>query len=87
MPSDPGLSEAMAIVASGDAAAIERQLGDMGKLGTQWGPLLIARLGDKQVHDAVRDALVSLAPRIVGQLHDALLDPEQPDAARRRLFH
>jgi hypothetical protein len=48
------------------------------------GPVL-ALLGSEAHARAARRALTQIAPKVVGQLIDALLDPDTPPAVRRRL--
>src|SRR5262249_19670183 len=48
--------------------------------------LLIALLGREDVKKDVLRALRDLAPRVTGQLVDALVDLEQPAAVRRRIL-
>ncbi len=47
--------------------------------------LLIPLLARRDLHREIIDALRRIAPKIAGQLTDALLDPEQPFVVRRRL--
>lgn len=56
-------------------------------LDARASPILIELLGhpDQRVVEAAVDALKELAPRIVGQLIDCLLDDEQPIVVRRRI--
>lgn len=48
-------------------------------------PHLIPLLGQQEVADEVRTELRWLAPRILGQLTDALVDPDVPLSARARI--
>jgi len=48
-------------------------------------PYLIPLLAEEEAAEHIRTELRWLVPRIVGQLTDALLDPDQPPLARQRI--
>jgi hypothetical protein len=68
---------------SGDPERIRAHLDD--EPNAQLATLLIPLLARRDMNREVVMALRKLAPRIAGQLTDALLDPEQPFVVRRRL--
>jgi len=69
---------------STDAARVRRALHSE-HLGRRHTPLLIDLLAHPELADEVRLELRWLVPRIIGQLTDALLDPDTPEVVRRRL--
>lgn len=69
---------------SGDAHRVRGAI-LMGALEPMHGPHLIALLGWDEVRADVARALKPLAKRITGQLADALLDPREEFAIRRRI--
>lgn len=74
----------MADLNSGQADRIRVALHSAG-LDVTMVPHLIPLLGQQDVADEVRTELRWLAPRVLGQLTDALLDPDVPLAARCRI--
>jgi hypothetical protein len=76
---------AVAALESGDPAAVRRVLAASEALDPRLVPWLIPLLGRNDVFLDVLRALRRLAPRITGQLLDALLDPGQDPAVRRRV--
>jgi hypothetical protein len=55
------------------------------KLSPRVGPVLIELLAEDQYARPAQDALGRLAPRMTGQIVDALLDPTNPQVIRRRI--
>ncbi len=51
----------------------------------RWTPLLVPMLARADVRADVEDVLSALAPRVVGQLADTMLDSAQPFVVRRRI--
>ncbi len=84
-PADPAVA-ATADLRSGD---IGRARAALGPAFAQLHPLLAPHLIDLVAHDRLaHDAAAALercAPRLTGQLVDALLDPARPRATRRRV--
>lgn len=81
---DPDVGRIMALH-SGDREAVRRALPSGGGLSPALVPHVIPLLAwDEVSQDCVR-ALRSVAEERVGELADALLDPNQPFAVRRRL--
>ena len=81
---DPVLRQ-VASLRSGNARIVRQALQEQSSLDAVLAPHGIELLGwDEVAPDAVA-ALRKLAPQIVGQLVDALLNPEQPFAVRRRI--
>jgi ATP/ADP translocase len=75
----------IAALRSGDAQKVRRVLRQAGQLDAALVPHVILLLAwDDMAPDAVA-ALGQIAPRIAGQLLDALLDQEQSFAVRRRI--
>jgi len=79
----PRLSAVYAL-ASGDAEEIENALGRL-EPGEPAVACAIALLGDPAQHENALRALRTSAPRITGQLVDALLDPDTELDVRRRI--
>ena len=75
---------AVADLVSGDAERIRATLTGA-QIDARMTPLLIPLLGHSRLADEVRLELRWLAPRIIGQLTDALLDPDLPVTTRGRL--
>jgi hypothetical protein len=82
-PGGEALREAIGDLLSEDAQRIRTRLRD--EPDPRWTPFLISLLARTDVRATVHDALVQLAPRITGQLVDALLDGSQPFVVRRRI--
>ncbi len=83
-PVSAALATAVAALTSGDNAAIRRcLLGNF--MDVRLVPCLIPLLAHDAVAEDVRMELRWMAPRIIGTLCDALLDPELPLAARQRI--
>jgi ATP:ADP antiporter, AAA family len=82
--SDP-LSQAVAVLRSGDAGRIRRLLSASSVPPAELVPLLIPLLARDELFQQVLRALRAVSPRITGQLVDALLDPAQPVVVRRRV--
>lgn len=81
---DPVLRH-MASLRSGNARIVRQVLEGQSSLDLVLAPQVIELLGwDEVAPDAVA-GLRKVAPQIVGQLVDALLNPEQPFAVRRRI--
>jgi len=68
----------------GDTARIRRAL-NSSLLDVRLTPYLIPLLGHDEISEDVRTELRWLVPRIIGQLTDALLDPDLPLRVRQRL--
>lgn len=83
-PASAALAAAVAALTSGDESAIRRSLA-----GAFMDPRLASCLIPLLAHDGlagdVRMELRWLAPRLIGTLGDALLDPDLPLAARQRI--
>ncbi len=78
------LARAVADLTSEDPALIRRALrGDF--MDVRLTPYLIPLLRNEEVAEDARMELRWLVPRIIGQLTDALLDPDLPLLARQRL--
>jgi hypothetical protein len=69
---------------SGDAGRIRRALTSP-LIDVRLAPYLIPLLGSDEVSEDARTELRWLVPRIIGQLTDALLDPDLPLLVRQRL--
>ncbi len=83
-PADP-IVEAVSALASGDSMRARVALQAQRNLDLRLVPFVIPLLAGEQTSaDAIR-ALRSVTPRALGQLVDALVDPEQPAMVRRRL--
>ena len=82
-PAGDALLAAAAALRSGDTAAVQAALGR--ELEPPLVGLAIPLLARNDVFLEALDALRRAAPRAAGQLADALLDPAQPSAVRRRL--
>lgn len=67
-----------------DAARVRRALHSE-NIDRRHAPFLIDLLAHPELADEVRLELRWLVPRIIGQLTDALLDPDTPEVVRRRL--
>jgi ATP/ADP translocase len=80
---DPVLREIVAL-RGGDRAATEKVLASE-EPSPQLVPFVIPLLVRPELRKAAAAYLSRLAPRIVGQLVDALLDPQVPSLARRRI--
>jgi hypothetical protein len=68
----------------GDTARMRRAL-NSSLLDVRLTPYLIPLLGHDEISEDVRTELRWLVPRIIGQLTDALLDPDLPLLVRQRL--
>jgi AAA family ATP:ADP antiporter len=68
----------------GDTARVRRGLNST-LIDVRLTPYLIPLLGQDEVSEDVRTELRWLVPRIIGQLTDALLDPDLPLLVRQRL--
>ena len=83
-PSSAGLTAAVAALTSGDGQVIRRCLtGSF--MDARLAPYLIPLLAADGFASDVRMELRWMAPRIIGALADALLDPFLPLAARQRI--
>ena len=82
-PSLDALSTSLDDLMSGETSRIDRAL--EGPLDPRLVAFVIPLLGDEPHARAARRALRIVAPRVAGQLLDALLDPEQSERVRRRL--
>ncbi|HET7292870.1 MAG TPA: hypothetical protein VFM88_10630 [Vicinamibacteria bacterium] len=83
-PADP-IVEAVAALSSSDRQRARRMLQAQRRLDPRLVPFVVPLLGPSETSaDALR-ALRTVTPRAVGQIVDALLDPAQPEAVRRRL--
>ncbi len=81
----PGWKAALvADLTSGDAARLRRALHSE-HLDRSLTPWLIELLGNPVLADDARLELRWLVPRIVGQITDALVDPDTPTVVRQRL--
>lgn len=78
------LVHALQDLCSGDTQRIRRALSS-NTLDIRLTPYLIPLLGHEEMSQDIRTELRWQVPRIVGQLTDALLDPEQPLVVRQRL--
>jgi hypothetical protein len=76
--------ERLRTLRSGDPPAVRRALTE-GALLPALVPQAISLLGWDEVYDDAVRALARTAPRIVGQLADSLLDPDEEFAIRRRI--
>jgi ATP/ADP translocase len=81
---DP-MVEKVAALRSGDAARIRQLLAAKEPLEATLAGHVIPLLAWDDVFPDVLPALRAMAPRVTGQLSDALLDPTQPFAVRRRI--
>lgn len=78
------LGETTAELCSGDPQRIRRVLlGDF--MDVRLVPHLLPLLGDPELADDARMELRWLVPRVIGQLTDALLDPDLPLTVRQRV--
>jgi ATP:ADP antiporter, AAA family len=75
----------LAALRSGDAELVRRALVEGEALDGTLAPQAIRLLAWDEVAAEARAALGNIAPRIVGQLVDVLLDPEEEFAIRRRI--
>jgi hypothetical protein len=88
MPASPQLDDVMQKIAelrSGDARRIVPVLSSGQPLPVATVPHLISLLAWDEVSQRVIYALRKLAPRVTGQLGDALVDPDTDFAIRRRI--
>jgi len=83
-PDDP-LLRAMVRLRSEDVAAIRRTLTSPEALDPRLAPWMIPLLARNEVFLDVLRVLRRLAPKVTGLLLDALLDPDQDAAVRRRV--
>jgi ATP:ADP antiporter, AAA family len=83
-PLDPFLQLAAGL-RSGDPQRIRGALQGMGSPDPGHTHLLVALLERDDVYPQVISALQRIAPRVTGQLVDALVDAEQPARVRRRV--
>ncbi|MGD2056783.1 MAG: Npt1/Npt2 family nucleotide transporter [Gammaproteobacteria bacterium] len=83
---DPAARFATAVtdLGSGDAGRIRQAL-DASFRDVRLTPYMIPLLAVDEISEDIRTELRWLAPRIIGQLTDALLDPDVPLLARQRL--
>lgn len=81
--SEEALVDAVAVFAAGDGDGIAALLDE--HLDPRLVAHVIPLLDDRRLHARAGRALRAVAPRVVGQLVDALVDPAQPDAIRCRL--
>lgn len=79
---EPSLRVAADALMSDDIDAVKEILTDASSLAPQLGPLILPWVTHKETRAVARSALETLAPRVVGQLHDALMDRGQPRAVR-----
>jgi AAA family ATP:ADP antiporter len=82
-PADPTLTRIMAL-RSGDRARVRAAL-EVGPLSPELVPHVIPLLAWDEVARSAADALRGVAPTVLGQLIDAMLDPEQEFSVRRRI--
>lgn len=83
-PDATRLAEAVAALCSGDERAVRRCLTGA-FMDVRLAPFLLPLLGHDALADDVRMELRWMAPRLIGTLSDALLDPDLPLAARQRI--
>ena len=83
LPTD-ALMQRMLELRSGDRGRVRAAL-EAGPLPLELVPQVIPLLAWDEVARVVADALRAIAPSIVGQLLDAMLDPEQEFSVRRRI--
>ena len=83
-PSAAGLAAAVAALTSGDLPAMRRFLGGS-FMDARLVPYLIPLLAQDTLAGDVRMELRWMAPRLIGTLTDALLDPDLALAARQRI--
>lgn len=83
-PAAAGLASAVAALVSGDEDAIRRCLAGR-FMDVRLVPYLIPLLAQDAFAGDVRMELRWMAPRLIGTLADALLDPDLPLAARQRI--
>ena len=83
--SDPAVTEALSILRSADSDSIHQLLNHETELKPALVPLIISLLAHDEPHELASGTLQRLAPQIVGQLHDALLDENQPRPIKRRV--
>ena len=79
-----GLATVVADLCCGDTARIRQALYSP-LIDVRLAPYLIPLLGHDEISEDVRTELRWLVPRIIGQLTDALLDPDLPLRVRQRL--
>jgi AAA family ATP:ADP antiporter len=78
------LAGIVADLCSGETGRIRRAL-NSSLLDVRLAPYLIPLLGHDEISEDARTELRWLVPRIIGQLTDALLDPDLPLLVRQRL--
>lgn len=85
-PGKAALPYAAAIddLSSGDPERIRRTLNSP-SISIEMAPFLLKLLGDQNFADDARVELRWMVPRIVGQLTDALVDPDTPVVIRQRI--
>jgi AAA family ATP:ADP antiporter len=83
-PADSGWRAQFEALTSQDQAHILEVL-ESDELSPHVGPALIELLRKDEYARPAQDALIRIAPKIIGQLVDALLDPESPQIVRRRI--
>ncbi|HMM74839.1 MAG TPA: Npt1/Npt2 family nucleotide transporter [Gammaproteobacteria bacterium] len=83
-PATPQLAAAVAALGSGDEQIIRRCLAGS-FMDVRLAPCLIPLLAHDTLAGDVRMELRWMAPRLIGTLGDALLDPDLPLAARQRI--
>jgi hypothetical protein len=84
LPRDP-VVERIAELRSGDATRVLATLDSGEQLTPALVPHVVSLLAWEDVHERAVIALRAVAPRFVGQLVDALTDPDEEFAIRRRL--
>jgi hypothetical protein len=80
-----GVAQRLADLASGDTVRIRTALRATATPGPEIVPHVIALLERDDISQDASAALRAVAARHVGQIADALLDPERPFAVRRRI--
>jgi hypothetical protein len=83
-PSEDEVLRAIAALRGGDRRAVEQVLGVDDPL-PPLAPFVIPLLARPEHRQAAAQYLTRLAPRVLGQLVDAVLDPAVPSLARRRI--
>jgi len=83
-PAGSRLLQACAVLEAGRPEAIRRLLAS-GPLDARLVPQVLLLLGSDELHEAAFDSLRPLAPGVLGQTVDLLLDPLVGDDVRRRL--
>jgi hypothetical protein len=81
---DSGWRTQFEALTSGDQTRILKVL-ESDELSPQVGPALIELLRKNDYARPAQDALSRIAPKMIGQLVDALLDPGNPQIIRRRI--